>query len=297
MIRGLRVLTLCRALSMYCKRLHVLGFVLLLSLLSLNAFSRASAEANAPEEQEPSRPETICGTIAAAARTNGLPVDFFARLIWQESRFQPHEVGPVTRTGERAQGIAQFMPGTAAERHLLDPFNPVEALLKSASLLAELRDKFGNLGLAAAAYNAGPQRVRDFLAGSRSLPAETRNYVRAITGNLIEDWAKPARVRSDDGNIGEVLADRSVQSCLDALTVLKQPPYSLVKQPPYPLVTRRLLNINSAAISSSEIQIEHNPRVPTWCQHLHHPSNKVCGTVHEPESQIKISSNIKFKLH
>jgi hypothetical protein len=145
--------------------------------------------------------------------------------------------------------------------------------------------------------NAGPQRVRDFLAGSRSLPAETRNYVRAITGNLIEDWAKPARVRSDDGNIGEVLADLSVQSCLNALTVLKQPPYPLVKQPAYPLVTRRLPNINSVANSSSEFQIEHNPRVPTWCQHLHHPSNKVCGTVHEPESQIKISSNIKFKLH
>jgi hypothetical protein len=108
------------------------------ALLLLNAFSRASAEANAPEEQERGRPETICGTIAAAARTNGLPVDFFARLIWRESRFQLHQVGPVTRTGERAQCIAQFMPGTAAERHLLDPFNPVEALLKSANLLGRV---------------------------------------------------------------------------------------------------------------------------------------------------------------
>ena len=66
--------------------------------------------------------------VEAAARANALPLDFFARIIWQESRFQPQAVGPATRTGERAQGIAQFMPGTAGERGLLDPFNPVEAL-------------------------------------------------------------------------------------------------------------------------------------------------------------------------
>ena len=62
------------------------------------------------------------------------------------------------------------MPGTAAERGPFEPFNPVEALPKSGEFLAELRDEFGNLGLAAAAYNAGPQRLRDFLAGLRDLP-------------------------------------------------------------------------------------------------------------------------------
>jgi soluble lytic murein transglycosylase-like protein len=60
---------------------------------------------------------------------------------------------PVTRSGQRAQGIAQFMPGTAAERGLGEPFNAVEVLSKSAEFLVELRDQFGNLGLAAAAYN------------------------------------------------------------------------------------------------------------------------------------------------
>jgi soluble lytic murein transglycosylase-like protein len=43
-----------------------------------------------------------------------LPVEFFARLIWQESRLRPDAIGPVTRSGKRAQGIAQFMPATAA---------------------------------------------------------------------------------------------------------------------------------------------------------------------------------------
>ena len=106
-----------------------------------------------------------------------MPLEFFARVIWQESRFRSDAVGPVTRSGERAQGIAQFMPRTAAERGLLDPFDPVQALPKSAEFLRELRAEFGNLGLAAAAYNAGPQRLRDYLAGRGGMPAETRGYV------------------------------------------------------------------------------------------------------------------------
>ena len=112
--------------------------------------------------------EAICLMIESAARANDLPLEFFARVIWQESRFQSNAVGPVTRSGQRAEGIAQFMPGTANERRLLDPFDPVQALPKSAEFLNELRGQFGNLGLAAAAYNAGPQRVRDWLAGKRT---------------------------------------------------------------------------------------------------------------------------------
>jgi hypothetical protein len=133
--------------------------------------------------------ESVCLMIESAARAHRLPLEFFARVIWQESRFQPNVVGPRTRSGDRAQGIAQFMPRTAAERGLLDPFDPVQALPKSAEFLRELADQFGNLGLAAAAYNAGPQRVRDWLAGARTLPAETRNYVYAITGLTADEWA------------------------------------------------------------------------------------------------------------
>src|SRR5256886_1408036 len=143
--------------------------------------------------------EAMCLMIESAARANGLPLEFFARIIWQESRFQPDAVGPLTRSGQRAQGIAQFMPGTAAERRLLDPFNPVQALPKSAEFLRELRTQFGNLGLAAAAYNAGPQRVRDWLSGARGLPAETRNYVHAVTGLSADEWAKGAKGGKGEG--------------------------------------------------------------------------------------------------
>ncbi|WP_420132430.1 transglycosylase SLT domain-containing protein [Rhodopseudomonas sp.] len=149
--------------------------------------------------QEPEKPadrdtrESICLMIESAARAHDLPLEFFARVIWQESRFQADAVGPVTRSGKRAQGIAQFMPGTASERSLLDPFDPVQALPKSAEFLNELRGQFGNLGLAAAAYNAGPRRVQEWLAGTGPMPQQTRAYVYAITGTTVDDWAAAGR--------------------------------------------------------------------------------------------------------
>jgi hypothetical protein len=154
----------------------------------------ASAAAQEDESANTSvRPDTansICLMAEAAANANGLPFEFFARLIWQESRFRPDAVGPMTRSGARARGIAQFMPRTASERGLLDPHDPVQALPKSAEFLRELLKEFGNLGLAAAAYNAGPRRVRDWLEGRGGLPAETQRYVETITGHPAEEWAK-----------------------------------------------------------------------------------------------------------
>jgi Transglycosylase SLT domain len=127
---------------------------------------------------------------AAAAHT--LPANYFLRLIRQESGFDPNSVSPAG-----AQGIAQFMPATASNRGLKDPFDPAEALPKSAELLSELKDHFGNLGLAAAAYNAGPERIRKWLAGQSPLPEETVNYVRVITGHDIADWAKSNNLTID----------------------------------------------------------------------------------------------------
>jgi hypothetical protein len=85
------------------------------------------------------------------------------------------------------------MPGTAAERGLADPFDPRQAIPASAALLRDLRTRFGNLGLAAAAYNAGAQRITDWIAGTGYIPLETEDYVLAITGASIESWAKAGR--------------------------------------------------------------------------------------------------------
>src|SRR5882672_10395780 len=98
-----------------------------------SGIARPSVEelAMPPEKTEAAREsdarEAMCLMIESAARAANLPLEFFARVIWQESRFQSDAVGPVTRSGQRAQGIAQFMPGTASERRLLDPFDPVQA--------------------------------------------------------------------------------------------------------------------------------------------------------------------------
>ena len=143
--------------------------------------------------ERPAR-DSLCLMLQSAATANKLPLPFLARVIWRESRFDPGAVGPATRSGAHAQGIAQFMPGTAAEQDLADPFDPVQALPKAAAYLATLRDRFGNLGLAAAAYNAGPARVQGWLDGARTMPDETRAYVAAITGRAVDDWKQAGAV-------------------------------------------------------------------------------------------------------
>src|SRR5258706_11430229 len=95
----------------------------------------------APQAPPPARAggadlrESVCMMIESAARAQNLPLEFFAPVIWQESRFHPHIVGPRTRSGNPAQGIAQFIPSTAAERGLVDPFGPVQALPKPPEFL------------------------------------------------------------------------------------------------------------------------------------------------------------------
>ena len=171
--------------------------VLVAFMLGLRA---AGAPAHAAEMAKPaSVPASavpVCATIAEAANAHDLPLDYFARLIWRESRFRAHALSPAG-----AQGVAQFMPSTAAERGLVDPFAVHEALMHSAGFLAELRASFGNLGLAAAAYNAGPGRVTRWLAGDAVLPQETLDYVLAVTGREADAWrARPApALRADAG--------------------------------------------------------------------------------------------------
>lgn len=124
----------------------------------------------------------LCSVLDKAAATAAIPPDFFARLIWRESLFRPEAVSP-----KGAEGIAQFMPATARIRGVRNSFDVIEALSASARYLAQLRERFGNLGLAAAAYNAGEAGLERFLKLQR-LPIETRDYVFAITGHSVETW-------------------------------------------------------------------------------------------------------------
>lgn len=155
----------------------------LLFLLPMAAGAATPPPLPQTETDRKSFAEEVCGEIEIRAAEHGLPQSFIARLIWKESLFDPGAVSP-----KGAQGIAQFMPGTAKRRGLADPFDVKQALAASTAYLAELRSGFGNLGLAAAAYNAGEDRVRKWLAGTGGLPYETQDYVYSITGHGHDEW-------------------------------------------------------------------------------------------------------------
>jgi Transglycosylase SLT domain len=179
-----------------------LAGALLSCVLLGNAHASAQAGATPPRNEiaKPAPPlpaaDDVCRTLEEAAAENALPVEFFARVIWQESRFNARDL-----SNKGAKGIAQFMPQTAHSHGLRDPLNPIEALRHSAGYLRELRERFGNLGLAAAAYNAGPGRVSAWLINHRLLPGETRNYVAMVTGRTADEWASRSPPQTVDTTI------------------------------------------------------------------------------------------------
>jgi Transglycosylase SLT domain len=181
-------------------RLFVAAVVAVVTVSLDPAISFSNEQAVAPvieerlvaSEQGPESPsKDFCDALKEAAESSDIPVAFFARLLWQESRFNFFEVSHVG-----AQGVAQFMPDTAAEVGLEDPFDPFKALPASARFLRKLQDQFGNLGLAAAAYNAGSGRIQKWLSRQGGLPSETRDYVRIITGSPAENWTEESRTVS-----------------------------------------------------------------------------------------------------
>jgi len=122
-------------------------------------------------------PARFRGPIAAAASRHDISAALLAAQLLAESNFNPFAVSPAG-----AQGIAQFMPGTASAYGLSDPFDPAAAIDAQARLMADLLAQFGSTALALAAYNAGPAPV----AACSCVPAypETQAYVARILGLL-----------------------------------------------------------------------------------------------------------------
>ncbi|MEQ1940824.1 transglycosylase SLT domain-containing protein [Mesorhizobium sp. VNQ89] len=156
-----------------------------LALAALQLVTAAPTLADPPGRSLPVTIGRICTLLEREADRNGIPKDYFARLIFKESRFDPRAVSPAG-----AEGIAQFMPGTAAMRGLDDSFDIEKALPASAKYLSELKGRFGNLGLASAAYNAGEGRVSRWLSSGGFLPLETENYVLDIMGEPADVFAE-----------------------------------------------------------------------------------------------------------
>lgn len=204
-------------------------------------------EAEGPPMPPPDVPiESLCHTLASAAQAYGIPPGFFARLIWQESKFKQRVV---SHAG--AQGVAQFMPAVAAERGLRDPFDALAALPHSARFLKEHVETFGNLGLAAAAYNGGARRVMDWLARRGNLPQETRQYVKSITGHEPEKWTEENQielaVNLPSRAPCEGVADLSREAEPAKLAVQLEPPVAKV------IVAARVAAAKAAAARKAQI--------------------------------------------
>ncbi len=122
-------------------------------------------------------PARYAPMLSRAAQRWNVSARLLAAQIYAESNFNPFARSPAG-----AQGIAQFMPGTAAAYGLRDPFDAARAIDAQAHLMRDLLGRFGSVPLALAAYNAGPGAV----AGCGCIPPypETQAYVAKIIGLL-----------------------------------------------------------------------------------------------------------------
>jgi D-alanyl-D-alanine carboxypeptidase len=124
--------------------------------------------------------------VREAASRFRVPEQWVRAVMRQESGGREQAV-----SSAGAMGLMQVMPATYAglrSRHGLgdDPYNPHDNVLAGTAYLREMFDRYGSPGFLAA-YNAGPDRLDSYLAGSGSLPDETVNYLAAITPNLGRD--------------------------------------------------------------------------------------------------------------
>mgnify|MGYP000067688122 FL=1 len=124
--------------------------------------------------------------VAEASLRFGIPQDWIIAVMRAESGGETHRNGRLIVSRAGAMGLMQLMPATwAAMRaeHGLghDPHDPRDNILAGTAYLRAMYDRFGYPGLFAA-YNAGPARYAGHLRSGRSLPAETRDYIRQLAG-------------------------------------------------------------------------------------------------------------------
>lgn len=172
-----------RTLTIGAFKIYAVLLIIIMPSIYANAQDNSKPQINNPKQYV----ENICKRIEDVSNTRNIPKAFLARLLWKESRFKPNAISP-----KGAQGIAQFMPATAQERGLKNPFDPMQAIDASASYLVDLKQDLGNWGLAAGGYNAGPNRVKAWQMGISTLPYETRDFISSITGFPAEQWTSPS---------------------------------------------------------------------------------------------------------
>jgi soluble lytic murein transglycosylase-like protein len=138
-------------------------------------------------------PARFAPMLRTAAQRWNVSSALLAAQLYAESNFNPFAVSPAG-----AQGIAQFMPGTARGLGLSTPFDPEAAINAQAHLMRDLLRQFGSVPLALAAYNAGPAPVK--ACGCVPPYTETQGYVARILG-LMSGAGQPVAA---DGHTLEV---------------------------------------------------------------------------------------------
>ena len=152
--------------------------VLLLSGLVFAGVMPASSVAQTSSIERTAAASPHAQAVAEAAQRFGIPEAWIRAVMRVESA---GDVRAISSAG--AMGLMQIMPATWAElrvRHRLggNPYDPRDNILAGAAYLREMHDRYGSPGFLAA-YNAGPGRYEEYLAG-RPLPAETRAYVATL---------------------------------------------------------------------------------------------------------------------
>jgi hypothetical protein len=140
-------------------------------------FGRPGGDGRATAALKAFVPPQFAPAITGAAQRWGVSAMLLAAQLYAESNFNPF-----ARSGAGAQGIAQFMPGTAAAYGLRNPFDPTASIDAQAHLMHDLLARFASVPLALAAYNAGPGAVAS--CGCVPRIPETQAYVARIVGLL-----------------------------------------------------------------------------------------------------------------
>ena len=110
-----------------------------------------------------------------------LPKGVLSAVMNKESRGNPDAVNNNTATGKPSIGAFQFQPGTA-KQYGIDPKDPHQSAEGAAAYLSDLKDEFGSMEKALAAYNWGPGNLKR--QGYSKAPPETRDYVKTIMAQL-----------------------------------------------------------------------------------------------------------------
>ncbi|WP_079587694.1 lytic transglycosylase domain-containing protein [Bradyrhizobium lablabi] len=187
------------------------------------------SHATAVAETQPAGPtasyrtsDPLADVIDGASHRFGIPARWIRAVIDVESARDVRAGSP-----KGAMGLMQIMPETWAELRLRydlgsDPYDPDDNILAGTAYLRELYDRYGSPGFLAA-YNAGPARYEEHLAG-RPLPSATRVYLQKFVPVIDSDFAAPSAVASLRSSAVSLFVVRSESSKAAARLQPARPP-------------------------------------------------------------------------